>query len=67
MDISSLLVEIERLGESGEVQNAMAKTAEVDKLKEERERIRQGRGWNLENNVKFSWNKKTYLFGLTIR
>jgi len=41
MDISSLLVEIERLGESGEVQNAMAKTAEVDKLKEERERIRQ--------------------------
>ena len=27
--------------EQGEVQNAMAKTAQVDKLKEERERIRQ--------------------------
>jgi len=41
IEISNLLVEIERLGEQGEVQNAMAKTAQVDKLKEERERIRQ--------------------------
>jgi len=41
IEISNLLVEVERLGEQGEVQNAMAKTAQVDKLKEERERIRQ--------------------------
>lgn len=41
VEISNLLVEIERLGEQGEVQAAMAKTAQVDKLKEERERIRQ--------------------------
>ncbi|CAG5098736.1 Oidioi.mRNA.OKI2018_I69.XSR.g15931.t1.cds [Oikopleura dioica] len=40
IEITNLLVEVERLGELGEVQQAMAKTEEVEKLKEERERIR---------------------------
>lgn len=40
IEITNLLVEVERLGELGEVQQAMAKTEEVDKLKEDRERIR---------------------------
>ena len=34
IEITNLLVEVERLGELGEVQQAMAKTEEVDKLKE---------------------------------
>jgi hypothetical protein len=41
IEISNLLLEVESLGEQGEVQQAMAKTAQVEKLKEERERIRQ--------------------------
>jgi len=40
IEITNLLLEIEALGEKGEVAQAMTKTAEVDKLKEERERIR---------------------------
>jgi hypothetical protein len=34
IEITNLLVEVERLGELGEVQQAMSKTEEVDKLKE---------------------------------
>ena len=40
IEITKLLLEIEKLGETGEVALAMTKTAEVDKLKEEREKIR---------------------------
>jgi len=40
IEITNVLLEIESLGEKGEVAMAMTKTAEVDKLKEERERIR---------------------------
>lgn len=48
IEISNLLLEVESLGEQGEVQQAMAKTAHIDKLKEERERIRQRNSANIQ-------------------